>query len=188
MVVGKVFVKGATPLSPLVRGAFLPPPRRAHGLYPPDKGGQGGWFPAEGGRAGRVKYYSLRLPPPSFLAMNAPSPVAFDPQPPLSGGLFFHPLVGGHRLYPPDKGGQGGCFYQSKGVSPLLSKKGSFSRQSPHPLAFDPRRHSSLIPSRRARAPYRGRTGAHRERVEGERPSIQTLFSQSRLTFGGYSG
>ena len=47
--------------------------------------------------------------------------------PSLSGGLFFHPLVGGHRLYPPDKGGQGGCFYQSKGVSPLLSKKGSFS-------------------------------------------------------------
>ena len=49
------------------------------------------------------------------------------PSPPLSGGLFFHSLVGGHRLYPPDKGGQGGCFYQSKGVSPLLSKKGSFS-------------------------------------------------------------
>ena len=49
-------------------------------------------------------------------------------------------------------------------------------------------RNTSLIPSRRARAPYRGRAGAHRERVEGEHPSIQTLFSQSRLTLGGYSG
>ena len=43
-------------------------------FYPPDKGGQGGWFLAEGGRAGRVKYYSLRLPP-SFLAMNPPTPL-----------------------------------------------------------------------------------------------------------------
>ena len=63
------------------------------------------------------------------------------------------------------------------------------SRQTSHgSIAFDPRRHSSLIPSRRVHAPYRGRAGAHQERVEGERPSIQTLFSQSRLTFGGYSG
>ena len=89
--VEKAFLKGATPLSPLVRGAFLPPPC------------QGGFSST-----------------------------------PLSGGLFFHPLVGGHRLYPPDKGGQGGCFYQSKGVSPLLSKKGSFST-TPPPVGFEPR-------------------------------------------------
>ena len=63
-------------------------------FYPPDKGGQGGWFLAEGGRAGRVKYYSLRLPP-SFLAMNPPTPLvrgAFSTTPPhsrltLKGGV-----------------------------------------------------------------------------------------------------
>ena len=83
--------KGNDVITPSLRGLLKTRFReRAHGLYPPDKGGQGGWFPAEGGRAGRVKYYSLRLPP-SFLAMNAPSPVAFDPQPPLSGGLFQQP-------------------------------------------------------------------------------------------------
>ena len=64
---------------------------------------------------------------PSSGLLKKPLSREQPPCPPLSGGLFFHPLVGGHRLYPPDKGGQGGCFYQSKGVSPLLSKKGSFS-------------------------------------------------------------
>ena len=33
--VEKAFVKGATPLSPLVRGAFLPPPRRGASPLPP---------------------------------------------------------------------------------------------------------------------------------------------------------
>ena len=38
------------------------------------------------------------------------------PQPPLSGGLFFHLLVGGHRFYPPDKGGWGVAFPVERGV------------------------------------------------------------------------
>ena len=33
--VEKAFVKGSTPLSPLVRGAFLPPPRRGASPLPP---------------------------------------------------------------------------------------------------------------------------------------------------------
>ena len=46
------------------------------------------------------------------------------PCPPLSGGLFQHPLVGwhglyplvgAHGLYPPDKGGQGGWFPAERG-------------------------------------------------------------------------
>ena len=49
------------------------------------------------------------------------------PQPPLSGGLFFHLLVGGHRFYPPDKGGQGGCFSSREGCSPLPPEIRTFS-------------------------------------------------------------
>ena len=36
----------------------------------------------------------------------------------------------------------------------------------------DPRRHSSLIPSRRARAPYRGRAGAHRKGAPFDTPPL----------------
>ena len=60
--------------------------------------------------------------------MNPPSPVGFDPQPPLSGGLFFHLLVGGHRFYPPDKGGQGGCFSSREGCPIYPLKSGLFQQ------------------------------------------------------------
>ena len=69
------------------------------------------------------------------------------------------------------------CFGRRRTILPpwgsILIEEGLF--QQPLLTRFDPRRHSSLIPSRRARAPYRGRAGAHRERVEGEHPSIRRL-------------
>ena len=47
---------------------------------------------------------------------------------PLSGGVFFHLLVGGHRFYPPDKGGQGGCFSSREGCPIYPLKSGLFQQ------------------------------------------------------------
>ena len=64
------------------------------------------------------------------------------------------------RVIPPSSVGKQILAPHSVGHSSLASNTHSS-------IAFDPRRNSTLIPSRRARAPYRGRAGVHRERVEG---------------------